>query len=74
MITSTDYTGRALALLHPDGTPAKQGETLPDFRGELHTLEGGRAPRHAASTGRVYTAEGGEYFPSVLGLHWGATC
>ncbi len=74
MITSTDHQGRTMALLQADGTPAARGQTYTDHRGHAHTLTGGRAPHHAASTGRIWTGEGREYFPQVLGLHWGPTC
>ena len=49
--------------------PAVVGEVYPDFRGDSHTLEGGREPLHENSTGRVFTDKG-EFFPSVIGMEW----
>lgn len=39
-----------------------------DFRGDPATIVDFAAPRHSNSSGRVYTADGGEYFPSVFNL------
>ena len=70
MITSPDYTGAVLVLVHADtGAPVAVGDTVVDFRGNAMTITGGRAPHHEASTGRVYT-DGGEYFPGVANLAW----
>lgn len=39
-----------------------------DFRGDDITVIGFEPPRHSASTGRIYTDNNREYFPSVAGL------
>jgi len=57
-------------LIHEDGTFTEIDERITNFRGETHTLTGGCPPLHASSTGRVYTKEGGEFFPSVYNLRW----
>lgn len=62
-----------LRLIHTDGTPVKEGDTVTDFRGDTATVTGWQVPRHEGSTGRVYVREGettGAYFPSVYGLKW----
>lgn len=62
--------GRLFRLVREaDDTPVHEGETVTDFRGETHTIVGGRAP-HGPSTGRVFTAAQQEFYPSVLGLTW----
>ena len=43
--------------------------TLPDFRGDMHTLTSAEPPRHPGSTGRVYCGNR-ELFPSVFDLKW----
>lgn len=53
----------------PDERVAKNTKAA-TFRGEVHTIVGGRAPRHSGSTGKVWTAEGHEYFPPVFGMKW----
>jgi hypothetical protein len=68
MIQSTDHTGRACTLTH-NGQPVNAGEILEDFRGDQARVTGGRAPHHAASTGKIYTTAG-NYFPSVFNCQW----
>jgi hypothetical protein len=53
-----------------DGAPVPVDFSATSFRGESAIIQGGRPPEHAGSTGRVYTREGLEYFPSVFGLRW----
>lgn len=73
MITSTDHTGRAHYLKNVrTAQPVERGQTLESFRGEQLAIIGGRAPHHAASTGRVWTEDGREYFPAVFGCTWEA--
>ncbi len=38
--------------------------------GVIYTIIGGRAPHHSGSTGRVWTADGREYFPGVFDMKW----
>ena len=64
------------------GTPVCVGDTLLNHNGEPRVVKGGAAPRHAASSGRIYVKEasnikpqdpgafGGEYFPTVFGCKW----
>ena len=40
------------------------------FRGETCTIVDGRAPHKPGSTGRVYTADGREYYPGVFDMKW----
>lgn len=46
--------------------------TLPyntlDFRGDKITVTGFKAPHKSGSTGKIYTKDGGEYYPGVAGL------
>ena len=77
-ITSMDYGGRQCALRHKgDGTPVEEGDRVADHHGEEWFVDGGSAPRHEASTGRVFVhqlVEGAEihmgYFPNVFELEW----
>ncbi len=39
-------------------------------RGDRWVITGGRAPRHSGSTGRVWIADGREYFPGVFDMKW----
>ena len=50
--------------------PVLKGTKAADFRGHVDTIIGGRAPHHSGSTGRVYTADGREYYPSVFDMKW----
>ena len=50
--------------------PIDQNSRRQDFRGDTQTIRGGRPPQHSASTGRVWTASGGEFYPSVFNLKW----
>ena len=56
--------------------PVSVGDTVTDFRGDTHKLNGGHPPARPPSTGRVYLGpvEGGNgemtYYPSVVGLKW----
>lgn len=75
MIQSTDHQGRACYLKNVrTGQPVSRGQTLEDFRGDKTAIIGGRAPHHAASTGRVYTEHGRELFPAVFGCTWEPVC
>ena len=72
-----DLHNREWKLVKPDGTPAKAGDTIRDFRGEKTVLHSGQPPAHPASTGRVYVQHQGNicsYFPSVYNLKWIRTC
>lgn len=65
-----------LKLVHMNtGAEVEVGELVTDFRGDEAIVTGFEAPRHAASTGRVYVrpvdadwTQG--YFPSVFDLEW----
>jgi len=50
--------------------PVRKGTKAADFRGHVDTIVGGRAPHKPGSTGRVWTADGREYFPSVFDMKW----
>lgn len=64
-------TDGAWALINEaTGAAVFRGEILADFRGDAGVIVGGRAPHKPSSTGRVHTANGQEFFPSVYGLKW----
>lgn len=48
----------------------RKGVKAYTFRGDRDTIVGGRAPHHAGSTGKVWTADGREYYPSVFAMKW----
>lgn len=67
----TDGPCREWRLCYADTTdPVRKNTEAYDFRGNVDTIVGGRAPHKPSSTGRVWTADGREYFPSVFGMHW----
>jgi hypothetical protein len=67
----TDGPCREWELRYKDSNErVAKGVTALDFRGEVDTIIGGRAPRHSGSTGKVWTADGREYFPSVFDMQW----
>lgn len=47
-----------------------KGTKAADFRGHVDTIVGGRAPHHSGSTGKVWTADGREYYPGVFDMRW----
>jgi hypothetical protein len=70
-ITSTGGDGRTYQLVtETEGTPLVVGQRVKGFRG-TYKVEGGRAPQHTGSTGKVWTDKG-EFFPSVVGAKWEA--
>lgn len=71
-VTSVGYDGKRWLLLREDVTErgVRKGETVRSYRGEDCVLTGGRAPHKPESTGKVWTSDGGEYYPSVFGLRW----
>lgn len=71
-ITSVGYDGKRWLLLREDGTERglHKGEAVRSFRGEPAVITGGRPPHKAGSTGKVWTEEGGEFYPGVFGLRW----
>ena len=60
-----------MKLIHNNTSQdVKIGDRVTSFRGEEMTVTGIEAPRHSASTGRVYVNNGQGYYPSVFGLSW----
>jgi hypothetical protein len=58
-------------LVHADSsTPVVLGDKARDFRGNEHVIVGGTPPHKPESTGRVYTADNRECFPSVFDMRW----
>lgn len=56
---------------HATGEPvANLPKAFPDFRGNNAVIIGGRPPMRPGSTGKVWTDNGGEFFPSVFDLKW----
>jgi hypothetical protein len=67
----TDGPCREWELRYKDSNErVLKGTKAADFRGHVDTIIGGRAPRHSGSTGRVWTADGREYFPTVFDMKW----
>lgn len=57
-------------LIHEStGNPVREGEIIPDFRGDTLTVSGGKPPHKQGSTGRIYTDQG-QFFPGVCNLKW----
>ena len=56
--------------------PVERGQRLYDFRGDPYVVVGGRAPRHAATSGKIFVHPVGapdsvyEYYPSVFNARW----
>lgn len=58
-------------LIDTNGQPVHEGQKVQDFRGDTHTIKGGRPPHTPASTGRVWFVETTqELYPSVVDLKW----
>jgi hypothetical protein len=67
----TDGACREWELRYKDSNErVAKGVTALDFRGDSDVIIGGRAPHKPSSTGRVWTADGREYFPSVFDMQW----
>lgn len=56
-------------LVFMNGKLVHVGDTVLDFRGDAHKVEGGRPPQKPSSTGRIHT-DLGEFFPSVVDCRW----
>ena len=70
-INNIGYDGKLWLLLREDATQGVyEGQTVRSFRGESYVITGGRPPHKPESTGKVWTEDGGEYYPSVFGLRW----
>lgn len=67
----TDGPCREWRLCYADTTdPVRKNTKAYDFRGNVDTIVGGRAPHKPSSTGRVQCADGAEFYPSVYGMQW----
>ena len=75
MIESRDYAGRKLILVRKGtGIVMERGYTVSSDR-ICYVVQGGAAPNHSNSSGRVYVTEAGtdferSFFPHVVGLEW----
>lgn len=68
-ITSTGGDGRTYELRDAQtGEPVRAGCKRDGFRGK-YRIDGGRAPQHEGSSGRVWTDQG-EFFPTVVNARW----
>lgn len=68
---SNAITVKDWVLVHANtGQPVSEGETVLSFRGDAAVITGGNPPHKPASTGRVQTKDGGEFFPTVFDLKW----
>ena len=52
------------------GTEVNAGDPIVSFRGIATVCTGGRPPHKLGSTGKVWTASGADFYPSVFGLKW----
>ena len=67
----TDGPCREWELRYKDSNErVAKGVTALDFRGDSDVITGGRAPHKPGSTGKVWTADGREYYPSVFDMKW----
>lgn len=67
----TDGPCREWHLCYADTTDlVRKNVKAYDFRGRVDTIVGGRAPHKPGSTGRVWCADGAEFFPGVFGMQW----
>ena len=70
-INNIGYDGKLWLLLREDATQGVyEGQTVRSYRGEDCVITGGRPPHKPESTGKVWTEDGGEYYPGVFGLRW----
>lgn len=75
-ITSVGGDGRTYVLCTEQGQPAVLRQVYTSFRGDDFVLEGGAAPKHEGSSGRVWASSPernpgqAEFYPKVLGLKW----
>jgi hypothetical protein len=67
-MTPIQYDG--WTLVDSQNKPVFLGEILEDFRGDQSRITGGKPPHKPSSTGRVWTAGGAEFFPSVFNCTW----
>ena len=65
IITSGSYT-----LCDECGDRVRKGQKLRDFRGDFCRIVGGTAPHKPSSVGRVETADGQEFYASVVDCRW----
>jgi hypothetical protein len=56
-------------LVDSKGKAVLIGKTV-QLNGQEVTISGGLPPKHIASTGRVWTSAGGEFFPHVFHMKW----
>jgi len=70
-LTSTGYDGKKWLLIDQvTQRSVRQGDIRVSFKGDACVIMGGSAPHKPSSTGRVHTAQGREFFPSVFGCVW----
>ena len=70
-ILSTGYDGKRWLLIDSVTQKSiKPGQHVENFRGIRSVITGGKAPHTPASSGRVFTDEGREYYPTVFSLAW----
>ena len=71
MLTSIGYDGKKWLLIDSyTQRSIKRGDILVSYKGEAYVIMGGSAPHKPSSTGRVRTAQGREFFPSVVNCVW----
>lgn len=63
-----------MVLIDSEGRPVAFPFETKDFRGDPVVIVGGAPPHKPSSTGRVYTEDGGSFFPSVVGCKWVNEC
>lgn len=52
------------------GKEVNTGDFIISFRGIVTVCTGGKPPHKVSSTGKVWTASGADFYPSVFGLKW----
>lgn len=71
VVVGVDWQGRAMALVDAvNGNPIKTDDRRLTAKGEDSAITGGRPPHKPGSTGKVWTDDNGEFYPSVFGLEW----
>lgn len=74
-VKSKDGAGFECGLFDSDGDPVAVGDKILDRHGDTWKIDGGAAPQHISSTGKVYVTHVTEnfqrvFYPGVLDLHW----
>lgn len=70
-IVSRDFDNKEMVLINEKtGKTINAGDTAKDFKGGPVVVTGGRAPHKLSSTGKIWTDDSCEYYPSVINAKW----